>query len=98
MLNATDLAEMTTHWLGCPVGGYLGSGYGSDIKDLLQRPLSAGLANRALAKLREDIPVIGALPSDALNIYAQREGSERLNIAFDINGSWVQLDQSGGNP
>lgn len=107
MLNATDLTEMTTHWLGCPVGGYLGSSYGSDIKDMLQRPMGSAFANKALAKLREDIPIIGALPASSLNIYAEQDGPERMNIAFDIAGSWVRLDSgvtmqggkeiSGGN-
>ncbi len=94
MLKAADLVEMTTHWLGCPVGGYLGSNYGSDLKDSLQKPIGAGFANRSLAKLREDIPIIGQLPGDALNMYAVPAGPERVNIAIDVAGSWVE---GGGN-
>lgn len=90
--TAQDLVDMTTHWLGTPVYGYLGSDYGSDLKEMLQKPITSGIANKALQKLRDDIPIIGALPSSSVNMYAQQVGSERVNIAIDIAGAWVQMD------
>ena len=37
-ITGTGIQAMVSDWLDTPVNGYLGSGYGSDTRALLQRP------------------------------------------------------------
>lgn len=92
-LTATDLQGMVTHWLGCPPNGYLGSGYGSALQDLLQTPLSGGAADAVLRKLRDDVPVMSQIPEDSLNIFAQNEPPDGLRLFIEVAGSFVRVDQ-----
>lgn len=91
-ITATDLQEMVTHWLGCRPNGYLGSGYGSAIPDVLQTPLAGPNADAAIAKLRDDIAVMAQLAPGALNLYAEQDGPDRLNLMFEVAGSFVRVD------
>lgn len=91
-ITATDLQEMVTHWLGCRSNGYLGSTYGSDVDRLLQSPFSAGVADALIAKLRDDIAVIGQLGPSDINIYAQQQGADKLILAIEVAGAFVLLD------
>jgi len=36
-ITPDDIVGMVRHWLSTPVEAYLGSGYGSDVRALLQR-------------------------------------------------------------
>jgi len=90
-ITADDLQGMTTHWLGCPPNGYLGSGYGSGVRDLLQTPLSGPDADRLIAKLRTDIPIMGQLSGDALAITAEGSGADRLNLSVEVVGRAVPM-------
>lgn len=91
-ITATDLQEMITHWLGCRTNGYLGSGYGSSIPDLLHTPLTGPGADAQLRKLRDDIAVMAQLGPDQLNIYAEPAGVDRLNLYFEVAGNFIQVD------
>lgn len=91
-ITASDLQEIVTHWLGCRVNGYLGSGYGSSVPDLLQTPLAGPGADALLAKLREDIAVVAQLRPDQLNVYAEARGVDRLDLTFEVAGNFIRLD------
>lgn len=69
-ITPQDLEKMVLHWLNTPAGSYLGSSYGSNIKNTLQRPASNTDADEVLAKLRRDIPLLDALPAGSVNVYA----------------------------
>lgn len=92
-LNAEDVQDMVTHWLGCPPNGYLGSDYGSDVNRLLQAPFAAGEADALIAKLRTDVPLLGTLPSDVANLYAQQQSVDKLLIGIDVAGTFVLIDE-----
>lgn len=91
---AADLQGMISHWIATPPNGYLGSGYGANISDMLQTPHKTGLADSLLNKLRADVPLAGILPQGALNMYAVDEGPDKRTIYIDASGSLVAL---GGN-
>lgn len=85
-VTASDFQEMVSHWLATPVNGYLGSGYGSEAKAMLQTPLATGLADAFLGKLRQDVPLAGALPPGALNLFSQDEGPDKRRIFIEASG------------
>lgn len=90
-ITTSDLTEMIKHWLSTPVNGYLGSGYGADLRALLQTPMGNGLADALLAKMRVDIPLVATLPASSLNIYSVPEGPDKLNIFIDVAGEMILL-------
>lgn len=85
---------MVTHWLGCPPNGYLGSGYGSGVQDLLQTALSGGGADALIAKLRSDIAIMAQLPASSLNVYAQPSGVDRNDLFIEVAGTFVKIDKA----
>lgn len=90
-ISKKDIIDMIQHWLATPPNGYLGDGYGADLKSLLQSPMSYGIADGLLAKMRIDIPLVAALPSSALNVYAVDEGPDKRNIYIDVAGETILL-------
>lgn len=90
-ITATELQGMVTHWVGTPPNGYLGSGYGADTLAMLQAPMRTGLADAFLTKLRADVPLVGALPPAALNLYAQDKGPDQRTIFIEASGELVAL-------
>lgn len=82
---------MVSHWLGCPVNGYLGSGYGSEVKSLLLTPMASGLADDLIAKAREDVPLLSQAAPGAVNVYAYDKNDETKVIAFEIGGQLIEV-------
>lgn len=82
---------MISHWLETPVNGYLGSGYGAATKDMLQTPHKTGMADAFLQKLRVDVPLAGALPPAALNMFAVDDGPDKRTIYIQASGELVAL-------
>ena len=95
-ITGVDVQAMVRHWLGCPVGSYLGSDYGHDIPSILHTPLVAGLADVQVQKCRIDVPLVGALPNGAVNVYAVSDPNalaDRQRIVFEVHGELVQASQ-----
>jgi hypothetical protein len=90
-ITSTDLQGMVSHWIATPPNGYLGSSYGADLRAMLLTPMKTGLADALLNKLRVDVPLVGALPSSALNMYAVDEGPDKRNIYIEASGLLVAL-------
>lgn len=90
-ITGTEIVGMVRHWLSTPIGGYLGSDYGSDTKALLQNPHNVVLADKFLAKLRRDVPVLAALPSSSVNLYASPSGIDRMDIVLEVAGVAIIL-------
>lgn len=97
-ITSRDIAGMVGHWLRCPPSGYLGSDYGSDVKSLLQSPMSAGLADDLIAKCRQDIPLLRAAPDGTVNIYSFDEGLDRKVIRFEVGGELVNVEGDQFSP
>ena len=92
----TDLIfRMIAHWLGTKPGTYYGSTYGAPLDDFLQKPLNTPFADAFLAKMREDVPVLAALPTGTLNIYAETTGLDQKTIHIEVSGRTVSLDELG---
>lgn len=88
-ITGQDVQAMVRHWLGCPINGYLGSPYGSDIKAALQRPMSARDADELIDKLRTDVPIVGAAPPDSVNVFVEDRGIDRKNFLIQVGSEVV---------
>lgn len=95
VVNGFEVADMVRHWLRTPPNGYHGSSYGSDPHSLLQQPLSTGLADAFLAKLLEDIPILGALPAGAVNVLFQDNDKESKLLMIEVLDSLITIDETG---
>lgn len=94
-ITGKDVQKMVTHWLGTPVNGYLGSDYGQDAKRLLQRPQAdATLANAFLQKLKNDVPILKALPSGSVNLYGTTTAPDRLDLTIEVAGQPIKVTES----
>lgn len=85
-ITADDIQGMVRHWLSTPVGSYLGSDYGNDIKSFLQSPMAAGADRALISKLYADVPLLSALPSDAISIFYQDELPDKRNLIVSVSG------------
>jgi len=95
-ITGEEVQGMVRHWLGCPAGGYLGSDYGNDIQALLQTPLAAGLADAQVQKCRADVPLVGAAPNGAINVFAIDDPTapaDRKRIVFEVADSLIEAAQ-----
>jgi hypothetical protein len=95
VLTIERMFDMVRHWLNTPPNGYLGSGYGCDLKQLLQNPMSSAIADSFIAKLREDVPAVGALGEGMVNIYVddtQGVVSETRIIYLEIAGQMLAVN------
>lgn len=90
-IPTSELVDMTTHWLSTPANGYLGSTYGQNVTDMLQKPLASGLADATIQKLRADVPLLGALPASKVNLYAVDKGPDKRELYIEIAGEFVQV-------
>lgn len=92
-LTGLEVQGMVRHWLITPPNGYLGSGYGSDPHELLQKPASSGLGDALLQKMRVDIPVIDALDG-AVNLYLQDipEDGNAKRLLIEVLDGIVSVD------
>ena len=90
-ITGSSVQGMITHWLHTPINGYLGSGYGQDTKSLLHRPQSVSDADEYLAKLRNDVPVLQALPASSVNLYGVQTPPDRLDVVLEVAGNAFPL-------
>lgn len=93
-LSGREVVEMTTHWTETPMNGYLGSSYGQNIKSFLQQPQSDVVANNFIQKLREDVPVLTVLPSNAVSLYAVPKGLDRSEVYLNVSGQNYSLGET----
>ncbi|MDF0506518.1 hypothetical protein POK33_37835 [Burkholderia cenocepacia] len=90
-ITGIDAQGMVSHWLETPVNGYLGSGYGNNVRDMLQSPQRTGGADAVLNKLKKDVPLLGALPRSAVNMYAVDTGPDKRRYFIEVAGQSVEL-------
>lgn len=94
-LNTDLVFRMIAHWVQTKPRTYYGSSYGCPLEDMLQKPLSSPIADAFLAKMREDIPVVAALPNGAVNLRTDSDGLEKKFIYIEVFGQMVSLDDLG---
>lgn len=90
-LPSSEAQAFLTHWLDTPVNGYLGSGYGSNLKDMLHQPQKTGMGDAVLNKIRVDLPLFGALPRERLNMYAVDQGPDTRRLYIEISGEMIEV-------
>lgn len=96
LLTPERILRAVQHWLNTPVNGYLGSDYGNDLKSVLQTPFAAGLANAQIAKLRRDVPILQALPANAINLYIRETPPDKLDIILQVGALTFPYTGTGG--
>jgi len=92
-ITGPELEAMVEHWLKTPVCGYLGSGYGQDIRALLQKPQSDREANALIRKLKADLLILTSLPPDAINLYGTPDGVDSYRIVLEVAGRRFNLSE-----
>ena len=94
-MSARLTQEMVSDWLHTPVNGYLGSSYGQDLKRILHRPMATPKADKQIAKLRRDVPVLAILPAGAVNLHSARdpERTDRLRLVVEVAGHLFAVSQ-----
>jgi hypothetical protein len=85
------VVAMVKHWLECPPNGYLGSGYGSDVKALLFNPMASGVADDLVRKCRQDIPLVGQMPSQTIGLEASFNGVDVLGVTMNVAGQRIAV-------
>jgi len=93
-ITGLDIQDMVRHWLAAPVYCYLGSAYGNDLKAILQHPQADHLADEQLAKLRNDIAALQALPASAVNIYAVKTPPDKIELVIEVSGRGIIYQES----
>lgn len=86
-VTANEIMLMIDHWLRTPQDSYLGSDYGNSLKDILQSPQSAGLADSQIRKLINDVPILSILPRSSINIYSVDVAPDKVHIIIEVYGN-----------
>ncbi|MGL5947913.1 MAG: hypothetical protein ACRCYV_02490 [Aeromonas sp.] len=95
-LSGDELSGMVEHWLSTPLNSYLGSDYGQEVRSLLQRPQRDEGADQLVRKLRADLPLIGALPPEAVAVYGTPSGIDQLKLMLTVLGREFDLPAGKG--
>lgn len=79
--------QQIEHWINTLTNGYLGSNYGIDLKQYLQKPIGAFDGDEIIAKMRSDIPVLSAIDNSNLHIYFKKEPPDKVLFYIMLNGA-----------
>ena len=90
-ITGQDVDRMARHWLKRPVGSYYGCNYGNDLKSALFTPFGDGRADDQIMKLKEDVPVLTMLPSDATSLYSINTPPDRTDVILEVAGRTIAL-------
>lgn len=93
MITGDDIARMVQHWLSTPPNGYLGSGYGSDPKALLQLPNADGLGDAFIDKMLVDIPILKSLPRGSVNVYFETINKDQKRLLIEVGDTLIPFDE-----
>lgn len=96
-IDIAEMAGMVRHWLRTPPNGYLGSSYGADLLELLQKPLMAGAGDALIAKMLLDIPLLSMLPSGSINVFMQNvEGTiDERELIIQVADQYITVTGQG---
>lgn len=75
------------HWINTFTNGYLGSNYGIDLKQYLQKPLTTFNGDEIIAKMRADIPALMAISNDDLHIYFKKVPPDKILFYIMLSGA-----------
>lgn len=90
-ITTEDLADQVGHDVGCPPNGYLGQGYGIDLRDMLHTPMAAARADDVIAKIRSDVPLASRLGPGDINLFMYDAGIDKKVLVIEVAGSLVPI-------
>lgn len=90
-ITGQRVQRMVRHWLGTPPNGYLGSDYGSSLPDMLLTPQRSGEADRFVAKLKIDVPVV-QIGGNSIGVAIEDVGIDQRRILIESAGEII-LDE-----
>jgi hypothetical protein len=90
--SPSDIEAQIQHWLSTEVDGYLGSTYGSPIRELLQNAFATGLADAFLAKLRGDVPLLTLLPANAVDLSFVDTAPDKRQLFISVLGRAIRIN------
>ena len=92
-ITGAEIQKMVGHWLHTFEGGYLGSDYGQSLKSLLQKAQSDNTAgaDATLRKLRSDVPVLQALPTESVNLYGIPVFPDKMELVIEVAGQGIAV-------
>lgn len=94
MIDPQKIKAMIDHWLATPPNGYFGQSYGADVRNMLLRELSTDNADKLLAQLRRDIPLMNQLDDSQLSISTTTAGFDQLYVYLRVGGINIELGES----
>jgi hypothetical protein len=84
LIDSAFLLNQVRHWLATSINGYLGSGYGIDLKAYLHKPMNTFDGDAIIDKMRVDIPALAALPRNVINLYFENAGLDGKKLHITI--------------
>ena len=92
-ISVSDVREMIEYHLATPVDSILHSHFGNILNELLQNPLSAGVSDKFIAKLKSDVSILQVLPSNAINIYSINRPPDKKYLYLEIASTQFNLGE-----
>lgn len=93
MDNTEFVVSQVVHWLNTPPNGYLGSDYGVDLKIYLHTPMNEFAADEIIAKMYRDIPILGMLGRDVVNIYQTDSSIDGKDLIIQVMDKAISLNE-----
>lgn len=90
--TTSDIEKMIRHWLSTPPNGYFGSPYGADLNSLLLKKDSQEVAEKFLAKMKTDLPILSMLPSNTFELLLSDKGYETAILFLRVGQISINLD------
>lgn len=95
-LTPDQIIAMVDHWLRVPVGGILGSDYGSNLYDYLHRPLAEMRLEEWVDKMRFDLPILTMLPDEAVQVAYDTDGVQLASVSVRVVNIELVPPEMGG--
>lgn len=102
MITTDDVVAMVSHWLSTPKNAYFGQNYGQDLKRELLKNTNDFNADRLIAEMKKDIPILATLSDNQLGIVVQHGvdehgvavGSfERVRVVIQVFGVPIPISE-----
>ncbi|ENV88216.1 hypothetical protein ACE5JW_11815 [Acinetobacter radioresistens] len=90
-LRVEQIQAMIEHWLDTPANAYYGSSYGADLRKLLFVPMHTEAADSFLDKMKEDIPLLADLDSNALSIVSEDIDHDKKHFYIQLGSIVIPL-------
>jgi hypothetical protein len=89
-VTTDDIVRMTQRWFATPRGSVLGWEFGNSASDAVMQPMTANAADRIVAEIKMDMPVLRQI-GDSVGIFeVEAEKNQRVIVAQVLGKiAWV---------